>query len=359
MSHFLHFFPKYARENKMNRSSSSFEDSVRVTENFLRPPKSDCDAEDAVVALDEIDAFLTEYVRLFDQGLLEKKNESESLIDGEEFVSGTYFWPKKTKTKEEDEEDNKGEEEEKKEKTKKKRTIIEKYCEQLAEYVAEEQKLLPWESFAGCEWWVQDVAHDEPPKAYHTDCVLEEDKDKRKKKYYPLLSTVYYGKTERGGATVAFDEEEYDAMRKCVLVKPRANRLFTFRGDMWHGVCREENSERKEGEEDAYQRVTLLVNFWKERPSCARDFPRELFSDDSSSFSRSSGFSGRRGDDDDEKVPEREVISLKTADDDERVFKLKSDERKAHFAAWEAQNPSAFLEPSTSSSSVVLIEYTS
>ena len=80
----------------MNRSSS-FEDSVHVTENFLRPPKSDCDADDAVVALDEIDAFLTEYVRLFDQGLLEKKNESESLVDGEEFVSGTYFWPKKTK----------------------------------------------------------------------------------------------------------------------------------------------------------------------------------------------------------------------------------------------------------------------
>ena len=339
----------------MNRSS--FEDSVHVTENFLRPKSGD--SED-VVALDEIDTFLTEYVRLFDQGLLEKKNESESL-DGEEFVSGTYFWPKKKKTKEEDEEDNK-EEESKKETMGMMGTIIERYCEQLAEYVAEEQKLLPWESFAGCEWWVQDVAHDEPPKAYHTDCVLEEDKEeeeKMRKKYYPLLSTVYYGKTERGGATVAFDEEEYDAMRKCVLVKPRANRLFTFRGDMWHGVCREENNERKEGEEDAYQRVTLLVNFWKERPSCARDFPRELFSDDSSSFSRSSGFSGRRGDDDDEKVPEREVISLKTADDDERVFKLKSDERKAHFAAWEAQNPSAFLEPSTSSSSVVLIEYTS
>ena len=71
---------------------------MRVTENFLRPPKSDRDSEEDVeiVALDEIDAFLTEYVRLFDQGLLEKKNESESL-DGEEFVSGTYFWPKKTK----------------------------------------------------------------------------------------------------------------------------------------------------------------------------------------------------------------------------------------------------------------------
>ena len=136
----------------MNRSSS-FEDSVHVTENFLRPKSGD--SED-VVALDEIDTFLTEYVRLFDQGLLEKKNESESL-DGEEFVSGTYFWPKKKKTKEEDEED-KEEEESKKGTMGMMGTIIERYCEQLAEYVAEEQKLLPWESFAGCEWWVQDLS---------------------------------------------------------------------------------------------------------------------------------------------------------------------------------------------------------
>ena len=63
---------------------------MHVTENFLRPKSGD--SED-VVALDEIERFLDEYVKLFDQGLLEKKNESESL-DGEEFVSGTYFWPK-------------------------------------------------------------------------------------------------------------------------------------------------------------------------------------------------------------------------------------------------------------------------
>ena len=107
MSHFLLISsPKCARENKMNRSSS-FEDSVHVTENFLRPKSGDSEDVDA---LDEIDTFLTEYVRLFDQGLLEKKNESESLVDGEEFVSGTYFWPKKTKTKEEDEEDKEEEE---------------------------------------------------------------------------------------------------------------------------------------------------------------------------------------------------------------------------------------------------------
>ena len=85
-------------------------------------------------------------------------------------------------------------------------TIIERYCEQLAEYVAEEQKLLLGKVLQ-VQWWVQGVRR---TSAYHTDCVLEEDKKKRKEeeKYYPLLSTVYYGKTERGGATVAFDEEE-------------------------------------------------------------------------------------------------------------------------------------------------------
>ena len=44
-------------------------------------------------------------------------------------------------------------------------------------------------------------------------------------------------------------------------MKPESEQVVYCRGDMWHGVCREENSERKEGEEDAYQRVTLLVNF--------------------------------------------------------------------------------------------------
>ena len=304
-------------------SSSSFEDEIHATENFLSEKQ-----------LEEVDAFLHRYVRLNDAGAL--LSSSSTVEEDAFFVSGTYFWSRDSQPQ----------------------TAIERYCETLCSYFTEKKNafssssLFRDDGFVGCEYWVQDVAHDEAPKAYHTDCVLEREEEEggelllRKK--HPLLSTVYYGKTERGGATVAFDEEEYEKMRKCVLVKPRRNRLFAFRGDMWHGVCRDDG----EGKEEAHQRVTLLVNFWKERPKCAGEFPREMFSgmhDISSNDAIN---------DDDDETRREEIALSATNDGDERVFKMKSGERKAHFAAWEAQNPNAFLEPSASSSSIVLIEYT-
>jgi len=308
----------------MTMSSSkslSFEDEIHATENFLSEKQ-----------LEEVDAFLNRYVRLNDAGALVSTKKTVE----DEFVSGTYFWSRDSQPQ----------------------TAIERYCETLCSYFMSEKKNTFSSLFrdvVGCEYWVQDVAHDEAPKAYHTDCVLEREEEEEEggelllRKKHPLLSTVYYGKTERGGATVAFDEEEYEKMRKCVLVKPRRNRLFAFRGDMWHGVCRDDGFE---GNEEAYQRVTLLVNFWKERPKCAGEFPREMFSGIHDSSSNHA-----INDDDDE--TRREEIDLSTTnDDDERVFKMKSGERRAHFAAWEAQNPNAFLEPSASSSSIVLIEYT-
>jgi len=316
-------------------SSSSFEDEIHATENFLSEKQ-----------LEEVDAFLNRYVRLNDAGkllLFSSSSSPKTTVEEEDafFVSGTYFWSRDSQPQ----------------------TAIERYCETLCSYFMGKKKSAFFSSlfrddddFVGCEYWVQDVAHDEAPKAYHTDCVLEREEEEEEggelllRKKHPLLSTVYYGKTERGGATVAFDEEEYEKMRKCVLVKPRRNRLFAFRGDMWHGVCRDENGF--EGNEEAYQRVTLLVNFWKERPKCAGEFPREMFSGIHDSSSNHA-----INDDDDE--TRREEIDLSTTnDDDERVFKMKSGERRAHFAAWEAQNPNAFLEPSASSSSIVLIEYT-
>ena len=78
--------------------------------------------------------------------------------------------------------------------------------------------------------------------------------------------------------------------------------MFTFRGDMWHGVCREENSERKEGEEDAY-RGDAFGELLERATELRARFPENCLAM-SSSFSKSSGFSGRRGDNDDEKVPE-------------------------------------------------------
>jgi hypothetical protein len=305
----------------------TFEDEIHATENFLSEKQ-----------LEEVDAFLNRYVRLNDAGALLSSSSSTTTVEEDAFfVSGTYFWSRDSQPQ----------------------TAIERYCETLCSYFMEKKKafssssLFRDDDFVGCEYWVQDVAHDEAPKAYHTDCVLEREEEEGDgelllRKKHPLLSTVYYGKTERGGATVAFDEEEYEKMRKCVLVKPRRNRLFAFRGDMWHGVCRDDG----EGKEEAYQRVTLLVNFWKERPKCAGEFPREMFSgmhDISSNDAIN---------DDDDETRREEIALSATNDGDERVFKMKSGERKAHFAAWEAQNPNAFLEPSASSSSIVLIEYT-
>ena len=95
-------------------------------------------------------------------------------------------------------------------------------------------------------------------------------------------------------------------------------------------------------------RDRFLVNFWKERPKCAKELPKEL-------CRRSERWSERRSKECDEKETHRKEISLLTPDD-AAWHKMKSEEREKHFKAWEAQNPNAFLK---SSASVVLIEYSS
>ena len=329
-----------SREEEEEEEKSLFESLVLVTENFLHDDEKERLAE-----------FVDRHVQLADAGCLrddgeeeedkEEEEEEETKDDDDDddddfaddaFVSGTYFWSKDAPP----------------------RCAAEEYCETLARYVTErtcfldedEDESTPSTSFAGCEYWIQDVAHDEAPKTYHTDCVLERDArtdgETTLAKRYPLCSTVYYGKTSKGGATVVFDKEEYEDMRKCVVCRPKENRLLTFRGDMWHGVCRD---DRDEGE---YQRVTFLVNFWKERPKCAKELPKEL-------CRRSERWSERRSKECDEKETHRKEISLLTPDD-AAWHKMKSEEREKHFKAWEAQNPNAFLK---SSASVVLIEYSS
>ena len=339
----------------MEKKSSSFESLVLVTDNFLLDDEKE-----------RLAGFVDRHVQLADAGCLlrtdddgeEEEGEEEEAAEAEEtrerkddddvndvndfaddaFVSGTYFWSKDAPP----------------------RCAAEEYCETLARYVTErtcflfddededESRKPSTPSFAGCEYWIQDVAHDEAPKTYHTDCVLERDTTRTDgetttlAKRYPLCSTVYYGKTSKGGATVVFDKEEYEDMRKCVVCRPKENRLLTFRGDMWHGVCRD---DRDEGE---YQRVTFLVNFWKERPKCAKELPKEL-------CKRSERWSERRSKECDEKKTHRKEISLLTPDV-AAWHKMKSEEREKHFKAWEAQNPNAFLK---SSASVVLIEYSS
>jgi len=51
----------------------------------------------------------------------------------------------------------------------------------------------------------------------------------------------------------------------------RKNRLMAFEGDRWHGVLANEGGFRG-------QRVTVLVNWWRERPSGARNLPNRFVS---------------------------------------------------------------------------------
>ncbi len=167
---------------------------------------------------------------------------------------------------------------------------------------------------AGAEWWVQDVAPSEPPKTFHFDCDLlradddDDDDDERETSdaldertktspgttttgtrvaYPETASVLYLG--DVGGATAVFGQVKKrrappsgdpaassaaNALsprfpEEVSFAHPRRNRLLTFPGDRYHAVMRPcESPVNEEG-----QRVTLLVNWWRERPSGCADVP--------------------------------------------------------------------------------------
>lgn len=146
---------------------------------------------------------------------------------------------------------------------------------------------------AGAEWWIQDVAWDEPPKVYHTDCDVRVSFNEggegtsggyvSKRTFPEVASVLYIEAGERGGgldagATVVFDQTTSDdgdgnlcpkTPRSACACAPKANRLLLFGGDRWHGVLRGEAGFRG-------QRVTLLVNWWREKPSGARGLTKRF-----------------------------------------------------------------------------------
>ena len=243
-------------------SSSSFEESdVSVCDDFLRARRRTRGRGSFHEKLNE---FINAFVRYTDSGeLFQKKSDDDDDDDDDDssssssFVSGTFWIEKKAL----DDPAN----------------AIERYCATLANRCALVKKKTD-ESFAGCEFWIQDVCSDELPKAYHTDCDQPRFDENAGEfvKNHPLVSTVFYA-TDLGGATVVFDDSLKSTKR--AVVSPKVNRVLAFRGDLVHGVCKgplyDENG-------CLYQRVTLLVNFWEKdkRPRCARDLPKDLFPDD-------------------------------------------------------------------------------
>jgi len=193
------------------------------------------------------------------------------------------------------------------------------------------------ETLAGAEWWVQDVAWDEPPKGYHTDCDVKM-RDGVGARGFPAMASVFYVDGERGGgATAAFDQTTAsDAGRETATglwpetpervfaCEVRKNRLMAFEGDRWHGVLANEGGFRG-------QRVTVLVNWWRERPSGARNLPNRFVS------------------------PTRTARLGKCVPVEPRVVKRASYEDDR--AAWEAQEMPPVAGESVVPSSVVEFDY--
>ena len=136
---------------------------------------------------------------------------------------------------------------------------------------------------AGAEWWIQDVAWDEPPKVYHTDCDVCVRAGASTTRATPRAASVTYV-SAGGGATAVFAQTraanapgtlEPAHPGEVTACAPMANRLMIFNGDRWHGVLADRAETGFRG-----QRVTLLVNWWLDKPSGARALARRFVRDD-------------------------------------------------------------------------------
>lgn len=120
---------------------------------------------------------------------------------------------------------------------------------------------------AGAEWWIGRSWTTEVPIGFHFD----EDVKARRGLRHPLLSSVFFFNSVRGGqlaVTDATPRAEGPASR-LETVKPRRNRYALFAGDLLHGVldARGRTPRGKLPGPRGRLRVTLVVNYWARRPT--------------------------------------------------------------------------------------------
>src|ERR1041384_4279579 len=107
---------------------------------------------------------------------------------------------------------------------------------------------------AGVEWWIGRAHTDALPIGFHFDHDV-----KGLRRRHPLLSSVFFFNAVRGGQLVVTDQTpRRRAATRIESVKPRFNRYALFAGNLMHGVM------KGPGERP---RVTLVVNFWRARPT--------------------------------------------------------------------------------------------
>jgi hypothetical protein len=118
---------------------------------------------------------------------------------------------------------------------------------------------------SGAEWWLGRSYTNDVPIEFHFD------EDVRgKKAVHPKLSSVFFFNRVRGGQLAVTDARPGSgAATRLEAVQPRRNRYAIFAGDLLHGVldARGRTPQRRLPGPRGRLRVTLVVNFWAERPS--------------------------------------------------------------------------------------------
>jgi len=126
---------------------------------------------------------------------------------------------------------------------------------------------------AGAEWWIGRAYTNALPIGFHFD---QDVKGGLRGLQNPLLSSVFFFNRVRGGQLALTDQlpgrggvlrpKRPGALSVAV---PRRNRYVVFRGDRFHGVLDSEG--RSPGPASRTPagrlRVTLVVNFWRRRPT--------------------------------------------------------------------------------------------
>jgi len=130
--------------------------------------------------------------------------------------------------------------------------------------VSELWKLARPRGCAGSEWWIGRAYTNDLPIEFHFD---EDVLGKNRR--HPRLSSVFFFNRVRGGQLAVTDARPGRAPSQLQAVPPRRNRYALFAGDLLHGVLDRDGRTplQKLSGPRGRLRVTLVVNFWDERPS--------------------------------------------------------------------------------------------
>ena len=125
---------------------------------------------------------------------------------------------------------------------------------------------------AGMEWWIGRSYTTHVPVGFHFDL----DVRGKGRVRHPLVSSVFFFSAVRGGQLAVTDQRTGRGGKpvpaqpgELAVVKPARNRYALFDGALFHGVldARGQTPGRPLPGPRGRLRVTLVVNYWAERPS--------------------------------------------------------------------------------------------